>query len=214
MRMNKFNTLKSLHDNYLVAVVRGKSKKQALDYIEQIIEGGILNIEVTFTTPQAEIVIQELKENYKDREVVIGAGTVLDDVTARMAIMNGASYIVSPHFDVKIAEMCNLYNTPYLPGCGSVTEITQALKAGVDVVKLFPGDLLGAKYIKNVHGPLPQVEMMPSGGVSIDNMHEWYQQGAFAVGIGSALTKNANDNINQVKINTQQFVQKLKDVRG
>ncbi|MGZ2418110.1 2-dehydro-3-deoxyphosphogluconate aldolase / (4S)-4-hydroxy-2-oxoglutarate aldolase [Staphylococcus caledonicus] len=214
MRMNKFNTLKSLHDNYLVAVVRGKSKKQALDYIEQIIEGGILNIEVTFTTPQAEIVIQELKENYKDKEVVIGAGTVLDDVTARMAIMNGASYIVSPHFDVKIAEMCNLYNTPYLPGCGSVTEITQALKAGVDVVKLFPGDLLGAKYIKNVHGPLPQVEMMPSGGVSIDNMHEWYQQGAFAVGIGSALTKNANDNINQVKINTQQFVQKLKDVRG
>lgn len=124
MRMNKFNTLKSLHDNYLVAVVRGKSKKQALDYIEQIIEGGILNIEVTFTTPQAEIVIQELKENYKDKEVVIGAGTVLDDVTARMAIMNGASYIVSPHFDVKIAEMCNLYNTPYLPGCGSVTEIT------------------------------------------------------------------------------------------
>lgn len=214
MRMNKFNTLKSLHDNYLVAVVRGKSKKQALDYIEQIIEGGILNIEVTFTTPQAEIVIQELKENYKDKEVVIGAGTVLDDVTARMAIMNGGSYIVSPHFDVKIAEMCNLYNTPYLPGCGSVTEITQALKAGVDVVKLFPGDLLGAKYIKNVHGPLPQVEMMPSGGVSIDNMHEWYQQGAFAVGIGSALTKNANDNINQVKINTQQFVQKLKDVRG
>ncbi|MGA4514590.1 bifunctional 2-keto-4-hydroxyglutarate aldolase/2-keto-3-deoxy-6-phosphogluconate aldolase [Staphylococcus caledonicus] len=212
--MNKFNTLKSLHDNYLVAVVRGKSKKQALDYIEQIIEGGILNIEVTFTTPQAEIVIQELKENYKDKEVVIGAGTVLDDVTARMAIMNDASYIVSPHFDVKIAEMCNLYNTPYLPGCGSVTEITQALKAGVDVVKLFPGDLLGAKYIKNVHGPLPQVEMMPSGGVSIDNMHEWYQQGAFAVGIGSALTKNANDNINQVKINTQQFVQKLKDVRG
>ncbi|MCI2948770.1 bifunctional 2-keto-4-hydroxyglutarate aldolase/2-keto-3-deoxy-6-phosphogluconate aldolase [Staphylococcus caledonicus] len=212
--MNKFNTLKSLHDNYLVAVVRGKSKKQALDYIEQIIEGGILNIEVTFTTPQAEIVIQELKENYKDKEVVIGAGTVLGDVTARMAIMNGASYIVSPHFDVKIAEMCNLYNTPYLPGCGSFTEITQALKAGVDVVKLFPGDLLGAKYIKNVHGPLPQVEMMPSGGVSIDNMHEWYQQGAFAVGIGSALTKNANDNINQVKINTQQFVQKLKDVRG
>ena len=214
MRMNKFNTLKNLHDNYLVAVVRGKSKKQALGYVEQIIEGGILNIEVTFTTPQAEIVIQELKENYKDKEVIIGAGTVLDEVTARIAIMNGASYIVSPHFDVKIAEMCNLYNTPYLPGCGSVTEITQALKAGVDVVKLFPGDLLGAKYIKNVHGPLPQVEMMPSGGVSIDNMHEWYQQGAFAVGIGSALTKNANDNINQVKINTQQFVQKLKDIRG
>ncbi|RIL69180.1 bifunctional 4-hydroxy-2-oxoglutarate aldolase/2-dehydro-3-deoxy-phosphogluconate aldolase [Staphylococcus devriesei] len=212
--MNKFNTLKNLHDNYLVAVVRGKSKKQALGYVEQIIEGGILNIEVTFTTPQAEIVIQELKENYKDKEVIIGAGTVLDEVTARIAIMNGASYIVSPHFDVKIAEMCNLYNTPYLPGCGSVTEITQALKAGVDVVKLFPGDLLGAKYIKNVHGPLPQVEMMPSGGVSIDNMHEWYQQGAFAVGIGSALTKNANDNINQVKINTQQFVQKLKDIRG
>ncbi|MCI2774390.1 bifunctional 2-keto-4-hydroxyglutarate aldolase/2-keto-3-deoxy-6-phosphogluconate aldolase [Staphylococcus petrasii] len=212
--MNKFNTLQQLHDNYLVAVVRGQSKEQALDYVEQIIKGGILNIEITFTTPQAELVIQELSDKYRGENVVVGAGTVLDDVTARIAIMNGASYIVSPHFDDQIATTCNLYNIPYLPGCGSVTEITNALKVGVDVVKLFPGDLLGAKYIKNVHGPLPQVEMMPSGGVSMDNMHEWYEYGAFAVGIGSALTKNAEDDITQVKTNTQNFVQKLEDIRG
>ncbi len=213
-KLKKYETLNRLHENYLVAVVRGNSQEQAVAYIEQIIKGGILNIEVTFTTPQAELVIQEILEKYKEHDVVVGAGTVLDAVTARIAISHGASYIVSPHFDAQIAEMCNLYTIPYLPGCGSVTEITEALKSGVDVVKLFPGNLLGAKYIKDVHGPMPHVEMMPSGGVSLDNMNEWYDKGAFAVGIGSALTKQANSDINIVKENTQQFVQKFNEIRG
>lgn len=213
--MKKMQTLNRLHDNYLVAVVRGKSKADAIASVEHMIDGGIYNIEITFTTPQAEEVIQHLSQYVIDENVVIGAGTVLDSTTARLAILNGAEYVVSPHFDPEIAKMCNRYAVPYLPGCGSVTEIVQAMETGVDLVKLFPGDLLGANFIKNVHGPIPQIELMPSGGVSLDNLEDWYRKGAFAVGIGSALMKNAKDgNDSVIKENTEKFVGKFKTIRG
>lgn len=208
-------TLNRLHDNYLVAVVRGKSKADAIAAVEHMIDGGIYNIEITFTTPQAEEVIQHLSQHVTDENVVIGAGTVLDSTTARLAILNGAEYVVSPHFDPDIAKMCNRYAVPYLPGCGSVTEIVQAMETGVDLVKLFPGDLLDANFIKNVHGPIPQIELMPSGGVSLDNLEDWYRKGTFAVGIGSALMKNAKDgNDSVIKENTEKFVGKFKTIRG
>lgn len=213
--MKKMQTLNRLHDNYLVAVVRGKSKADAIAAVEHMIDGGIYKIEITFTTPQAEEVIQHLSQHVIDENVVIGAGTVLDSTTARLAILNGAEYVVSPHFDPEIAKMCNRYAVPYLPGCGSVTEIVQAMETGVDLVKLFPGDLLGANFIKNVHGPIPQIELMPSGGVSLDNLEDWYRKGAFAVGIGSALMKNAKDgNDSVIKENTEKFVGKFKTIRG
>jgi len=213
--MKKMQTLNRLHDNYLVAVVRGKSKADAIAAVEHMIDGGIYNIEITFTTPQVEEVIQHLSQHVIDENVVIGAGTVLDSTTARLAILNGAEYVVSPHFDPEIAKMCNRYAVPYLPGCGSVTEIVQAMETGVDLVKLFPGDLLGANFIKNVHGPIPQIELMPSGGVSLDNLEDWYRKGAFAVGIGSALMKNAKDgNDSVIKENTEKFVGKFKTIRG
>ncbi|KKI61005.1 4-hydroxy-2-oxoglutarate aldolase [Staphylococcus warneri] len=213
--MKKMQTLNRLHDNYLVAVVRGKSKADAIAAVEHMIDGGIYNIEITFTTSQAEEVIQHLSQYVIDENVVIGAGTVLDSTTARLAILNGAEYVVSPHFDPEIAKMCNRYAVPYLPGCGSVTEIVQAMETGVDLVKLFPGDLLGANFIKNVHGPIPQIELMPSGGVSLDNLEDWYRKGAFAVGIGSALMKNAKDgNDSVIKENTEKFVGKFKTIRG
>lgn len=212
--MNKMRTLQQLQDNYLVAVVRGNTEDDAWQKCKQIIEGGILNIEVTFTTPHAETVIKSLSTKYKT-DVLIGAGTVMDATTARIAIMNGAKFIVSPHFDAQIAMMCNLYTIPYLPGCSSVTEITTALQHGVDVVKLFPGDGLGADFIKNIHGPLPQVEMMPSGGVSIENMHEWYEKGAFAIGIGSALTKGAQDGSDRIIVKqTRAFVERFKNIKA
>ncbi|MCJ1662969.1 bifunctional 2-keto-4-hydroxyglutarate aldolase/2-keto-3-deoxy-6-phosphogluconate aldolase [Staphylococcus sp. NRL 16/872] len=212
--MKKLKTLKQLHENYLVAVVRGKSKDDAIAAVQQMIEGGIHNIEITFTTPQAEEVIRHLSET-SDGHIVIGAGTVLDSATARIAILNGAKYIVSPHLDLDIAKMCNRYAVPYLPGCGSVTEIVQAMEVGVDLVKLFPGDLLGANFIKNVHGPIPHIELMPSGGVSLDNLEDWYKKGAYAVGIGSALMKNAKDgNDAVIKDNTEKFVRQFETISG
>ncbi|MCJ1657230.1 bifunctional 2-keto-4-hydroxyglutarate aldolase/2-keto-3-deoxy-6-phosphogluconate aldolase [Staphylococcus sp. NRL 21/187] len=212
--MKKLKTLKQLHENYLVAVVRGKSKDDAIAAVQQMIEGGIHNIEITFTTPQAEEVIRHLSET-SDGHIVIDAGTVLDSATARIAILNGAKYIVSPHLDLDIAKMCNRYAVPYLPGCGSVTEIVQAMEVGVDLVKLFPGDLLGANFIKNVHGPIPHIELMPSGGVSLDNLEDWYKKGAYAVGIGSALMKNAKDgNDAVIKDNTEKFVRQFETISG
>ncbi|MCE4963933.1 bifunctional 4-hydroxy-2-oxoglutarate aldolase/2-dehydro-3-deoxy-phosphogluconate aldolase [Staphylococcus haemolyticus] len=212
--MKKIKILNQLHENYLVAVVRGKSKDDAIAAVQQMIAGGIYNIEITFTTPQAEEVIRHLSET-SDDHIIVGAGTVLDSATARIAILNGAEYIVSPHLDVEIAKMCNRYAIPYLPGCGSVTEIVQAMEAGVDLVKLFPGDLLGANFIKNVHGPIPHIELMPSGGVSLDNLEDWYNKGAYAVGIGSALMKNAkNGNDSIIKENTEKFVRKYEIVSG
>lgn len=213
--MKKAEILNRLHENYLVAFVRGKSKDDAIAAVNQMIEGGIYNIEITFTTPQAEEVIQYLNQHQTHDDVVIGADTVLDSTTARLAILNGAEYVVSPHFDPEIAKMCNRYSIPYLPGCGSVTEIVQAMETGVDLVKLFPGDLLGANFIKNIHGPIPHIELMPSGGVSLDNMEDWYQKGAYAVGIGSALMKGSKDgNDSVIKENTQKFVEKFKKIRG
>lgn len=204
--------LNQLQKNFIFAVVRGKTKEEGSQISESCIAGGIKNIEVTYTTPKASEVIYDLSQNYKQEEAVIGAGTVLDAATANEAILAGASFIVSPHFDANIARVCNRYAVPYLPGCGSVTEIVTAMESGVDVVKLFPGGLLGASFIKDVHGPLPFAEMMPSGGVSIDNLHEWIAAGAWSVGVGSALTKNlATEGYESVQKIAASFVNKVNE---
>jgi 2-dehydro-3-deoxyphosphogluconate aldolase / (4S)-4-hydroxy-2-oxoglutarate aldolase len=138
--MKRMEILKRLEKAGVIAVVRGKDHTEAVQASEAILAGGIKGIEVTFTVPNAQAVIQELAETYRDREeeAVIGAGTVLDAMTARLAIMAGAEFIVSPSFDQETAEICNLYQIPYLPGCMTITEIQQALKSGADIIKLFP----------------------------------------------------------------------------
>lgn len=208
----KNRILTELANNYLFAVVRGKDLADGVAISKACSEGNIKNIEVTYTTPQAGEVIRQLAE-LELSGVVIGAGTVLDEVTARDAILNGAKFIVSPHFNGDIAKMCNRYAIPYLPGCGTVTEVLKALESGSDVVKLFPGGLLGANFIKDVHGPVPHVEMMPSGGVSIDNLHEWIGNGAWGVGVGSALTRRVSvDGYGSVTEEAQKFVDKLQTI--
>lgn len=206
----KENILRKIKENILVAVVRGKNDDDAYEISKKIIQGGIKTIEVTFSTPYADNTIEKLSKEYcGSSDIVIGAGTVLDEITARIAILRGAKFIVSPHLNTDIATVCNRYNIPYLPGCGSVTEVLTAIEHGADVVKLFPGGLLGPSYIKDVHGPLSYAKMMPSGGVSIDNIDLWLKNGAFAVGIGSALVKNGKDEI----INeTRKFVDKIKNL--
>lgn len=206
----KENTLRKIKENILVAVVRGKNDDDAYEISKKIIQGGIKTIEVTFSTPYADNAIEKLSKEYcGSSDVVIGAGTVLDEITARIAILRGAKFIVSPHLNTDIAKVCNRYAIPYLPGCASVTEVLTAIEHGADVVKLFPGGLLGPSYIKDVHGPLPYAKMMPSGGVSIDNIDLWLKNGAFAVGIGSALVKNGKD---EIVNETRKFVDKIKNL--
>nr|WP_027108903.1 bifunctional 2-keto-4-hydroxyglutarate aldolase/2-keto-3-deoxy-6-phosphogluconate aldolase [Lacticigenium naphthae] len=209
--MKKHTILSALKENFLFAVIRGTSAEEATEISKAVYAGGIKNIEVTFTTPNADSTIRQLAEEYKETDMIVGAGTVMDAFTARMAIIAGAEFIVSPNFLPEIATICNRYAIPYLPGCGTVTEIVSAMSSGVDVVKVFPGGVLGPKFISNVHGPIPFAEMMPSGGVSIDNMDQWIASGAWAVGIGSALTKELDSKgYESVTETAQTFVEKYK----
>lgn len=210
----KHNILSQLKENYLFAVIRGQSAEEATEISGAVYEGGIKNIEVTFTTPQADESIKTLAKNYADTDMVVGAGTVMDAITARIAIIAGAEFIVSPNLVPEIATVCNTYGVPYLPGCGTVTEVASAMALGVDVVKVFPGGILGPAFIKNVHGPIPHVEMMPSGGVSLDNMDKWMDNGAWAVGIGSALTKDLKtEGYSSAKKQAKAFVDKYDSLK-
>ncbi|HFK6026238.1 TPA: bifunctional 2-keto-4-hydroxyglutarate aldolase/2-keto-3-deoxy-6-phosphogluconate aldolase [Enterococcus faecium] len=186
--MKKVEILSKLEAAGVIAVVRGKNKDEAIKAINSIIAGGIKGIELTFTVPNAEEIIKEIAKKYADqKDVIIGAGTVLDAFTARIAIMAGAEYIVCPSFDRQTAEICNLYQIPYLPGCMTITEIKEALTAGVDIIKLFPGSAFGPSIVKAYQAPLPHVNIMPTGGVSIENLEDWFEVGVVAVGVGGNL---------------------------
>ncbi|WP_163193539.1 bifunctional 4-hydroxy-2-oxoglutarate aldolase/2-dehydro-3-deoxy-phosphogluconate aldolase [Clostridium thermarum] len=211
--MKKLKILNAICECGVVAVVRANSKEEAVEVSQACIEGGIKAIEVTYTVPGASDVIKILKETFKDK-LYVGAGTVLDSETARAAILAGAEYIVSPGFDEATAKLCNRYQVPYLAGCMTITEIIKAMEAGVDIVKLFPGSAFGPSFIKAVKAPLPQANIMPTGGVSLDNIHEWVKAGAVAIGIGGDLMKGYKE-FGAAKIveNAKQFVDKVRESR-
>ncbi len=209
--LKKYKILNQLHENYLVAVVRGNDEDETKKIVDEIIKGGFKNIEITFTVPNAEEVINQVHKQYGD-DIVLGAGTVLDAATAQIAINKGAQYIVSPHLDTNISKLCNIYSIPYLPGCSSATEIIEALRYGSDLIKLFPGGQLGAGFIKDIKGPVPNVELMPSGGVNLDNVSDWIEKGSFAVGIGGDLTKEfTGNNFEVISEKAQKYVEAVRN---
>lgn len=213
--MNKLNVLQKITDCGIVAVVRAESKDQAIQISKACIKGGISSIEITFTVQGATEIIEELSLIYQgDNNVVIGAGTVLDATTARMAILAGAQYIVSPAFDEETAKLCNLYQIPYIPGCMTITEMKLALVSGVDIIKLFPGNAFGPEFIKAVKAPLPQVNLMPTGGVSLDNVDQWIKNGCVAVGVGGNLVAPAQTgDFDKITDYSRQYVEKVKNAR-
>ena len=209
--LKKYKILNQLHENYLVAVVRGNDEDETKKIVDEIIKGGFKNIEITFTVPNAEEVINQVHKQYGD-DIVLGVGTVLDAATAQIAINKGAQYIVSPHLDTNISKLCNIYSIPYLPGCSSATEIIEALRYGSDLIKLFPGGQLGAGFIKDIKGPVPNVELMPSGGVNLDNVSDWIEKGSFAVGIGGDLTKEfTGNNFEVISEKAQKYVEAVRN---
>lgn len=207
--MKKMERLTRIEHAGVVAVVREESQKRAIEAARTVIKGGIKGIEVTFYVPQADQVIAQLKEEYQnDSIVVIGAGTVLDAVTARLAILAGAEFIVSPCFDQATAEMCNFYQVPYMPGCMTITEIQQAMKSGADIVKLFPANNFTPQMIKAAKAPLPHVNIMPTGGVNLENIAAWKQAGAIVVGVGGNLFKGVkDDNYELVSQTAKQYIE-------
>lgn len=192
--MKKSQILARLETAGVVAVVRENNTEDALKAAQAVVAGGIHGLEVTFSVPNADQVIAQLKELYQaEQAVIVGAGTVLDVVTARLAIMAGAEFIVSPNFDQATAELCNLYQVPYLPGCMTITEMQRAMMSGVEVVKLFPANNFDPQFIKSVKAPLPQVNLMPTGGINLTNLLDWKQVGALMVGVGGNLFKGVAD---------------------
>lgn len=188
MSLPKIRILSRIVESGLVAIVRTDSSDQAGRIADACAAGGAAAIEITFTVPGAAGVIQDLARRYSAGEILIGAGTVLDPETARIAILSGAQYIISPSLNTDTARLCNRYQVPYMPGAGSVREIVEAMECGADIIKVFPGESLGPEFVKAARGPLPQANLMPTGGVSIDNAANWIKAGCVAVGAGGNLT--------------------------
>lgn len=212
---NKYDILKKICNEGIVAVIRADSSKRAEKAAEACIEGGIKLIEITFTTPDAHKAINNLTVNTHKEEIVVGAGTVLDSETARIALMSGAKFIVSPVFNKETAKMCNRYCVPYIPGCMTISEITEAVEYGADIIKLFPGNVFAPSMVKAIKGPLPHVSIMPSGGVNLDNISHWIRNGCPAVSVGGSLTKGIEkDNYEIVTERAAKFVEKLKEARS
>ena len=216
--MKKEQVLAKMKEDCLVAVVRAKDLEQGEKVVDAIIAGGINFIEITMTMDEGNPVefIAKMAEKYRDnKDVVIGAGTVLDPETARAVILAGANYVVSPGLNADTIRMCNRYRVPMLPGVMTPTEAITALECGCDVIKIFPGNIMGPAAISSFKDPLPQGEFMPSGGVDVDNVDKWIKAGAYAVGTGSSLTKGAKTgDFAAVTAKAQEFVKAVAAARA
>jgi 2-dehydro-3-deoxyphosphogluconate aldolase/(4S)-4-hydroxy-2-oxoglutarate aldolase len=200
----------------VVAILRAPSGEVLVDVAEALLAGGVEAIEVTFTVPRADRVIEKVAEKLGDR-IVLGAGTVLDAETARIAILAGAQYIVSPTVNLDVIRMCKRYSKLAMPGAMTPTEVVTAWEAGADVVKIFPSDIGGAKYLKAIKAPLPHIRMMPTGGVTLETAKDFLAAGACALGIGGNLVEQTamqNRDFNRITALARQFAEIVKQCRA
>ncbi|MCA9734577.1 MAG: bifunctional 4-hydroxy-2-oxoglutarate aldolase/2-dehydro-3-deoxy-phosphogluconate aldolase [Deferribacteres bacterium] len=203
--MSRLAILQKVTTEKAVAVIRMSDSAKLMKVAEALMEGGLSILEITMTTPNALKVIEEATKTF-DSGMTIGVGSVLDAETARLAINAGAQYVVSPIFKPEIIHTSHRYDVPAMPGCFSPSEILEAHEQGADIVKVFPADVLGMAFFKAIKAPMPHLNLMPTGGVSLTNAGEWIKAGACAVGIGSALLeKQAIDegNWNKLKENAR-----------
>lgn len=184
--MSRDATLNRILDGGIVAVVRSESADSLIQVVEALAEGGVTAAEITFTVPGAIDVIKEARRVLGDR-VVLGAGTVLDPETARAALLAGAEYLVSPTVNPEVIRLCRRYDKVIMPGAFTPTEVLAAWEAGADVVKIFPADVGGPAYLKALKGPLPQVRLMPTGGVNLDTAESFLKAGACCLGVGGQM---------------------------
>ncbi len=184
--MNRDEKLNLIRDTGVIAIMRAQSSGQLIAAADAIRQGGVRVIEVTMTTPGALDVIAEAARRYGD-EVLFGAGTVLDAETARTAILAGAGFIVAPTLNLEMIALCKRYSVPVLPGCFTPTEMLTAWEAGADMVKLFPAEVGGPDLIRAIRAPLPQLQIVPVGGVDLNTAADFIRVGAAALGVGSSL---------------------------
>jgi 2-dehydro-3-deoxyphosphogluconate aldolase / (4S)-4-hydroxy-2-oxoglutarate aldolase len=213
--MTPDQTLKRTEDLGLLAVVRGESRRAALEVVGALIEGGVLGIEITFTTPEAVRVIRDLDEEYGD-SILLGAGTVTTDEQVKRAAEAGASFLVSPGSDPKLLPAMLGTGLLVLPGVLTPSEVMLARRLGAQAVKLFPGSSGGTSYLKALRGPFPDVPFVPTGGVSLENIDDWFAAGAFAVGAGGALAPSSIEGRDRGEVveNARQFAKAVRTAKG
>jgi 2-dehydro-3-deoxyphosphogluconate aldolase/(4S)-4-hydroxy-2-oxoglutarate aldolase len=209
----KLDNLNKIADTGIVLIIRLDSEQEALKVAEAAIEGGIKVLEITMSVPNALNVINTLSQKYKN--VLIGAGTILDGETARAAILAGAELLVSPQLNPEMIKMANRYQAITISGAFTPKEVLESLEAGADIVKLFPAEVVGPQYVKAVKAPLSQAAIAPTGGVTPQNVHEWLQAGCVAVGVGSYITKAAqkDGDYNKVTAAAKEFLQAVASAR-
>jgi 2-dehydro-3-deoxyphosphogluconate aldolase/(4S)-4-hydroxy-2-oxoglutarate aldolase len=209
------NIVRQIEHGGIVAVIRLQDGSKLRAVVDALAEGGITALEVTMTVPRAIELIGKIAPTLPSG-FLLGAGTVVDPDTARAAIRAGARYIVSPVFRPAVIEASHVEGAAAMPGCFSPTEILAAWDAGADVVKVFPATALGPSYFKDLRGPMPQVRLMPTGGVSLENAGEWIRAGAIAIGVGGALVDPklvAAGNFDGITERARRFVERVRQAR-
>jgi 2-dehydro-3-deoxyphosphogluconate aldolase/(4S)-4-hydroxy-2-oxoglutarate aldolase len=187
--IRKYEVLQKIEDAGVVGIIRVDNIDYGVMAAGAIFDGGIPVIEVSMTHRGAVEIMARMTERLGEKGLLLGAGTVADSETARACMLAGAEFIFAHCFSEDVARVCNRYGVPYIPGVGTVTEAMKAFECGVDIVKIFPGEVLGPQFVKAVRGPLPRAKMLAVGGVAADNLESWFKAGAVGVGLGSALTK-------------------------
>lgn len=197
--MRNYEKLALIRQSGVIAILRANSSAQLIAAAEAVRAGGVRAIEVTMTTPGALRVIEEAVARFGD-EVLFGAGTVLDAETARAAILAGAAFLVTPTFSREVVRLCRRYSVPVMPGCNTPTEMLEAWECGADMIKLFPASNGGPDLLKAILAPLPQLEVVPVGGVNLENAAEFIRKGAAALGVGGEL-------VNQKLLDARDFAE-------
>lgn len=214
--MSREANLQRVLDTGIVSIIRAKSGEQLVEVAKALYEGGIDVIEVTFTVPGVLDIIAAVKRELGDK-ILLGAGTVLDTETARAAILAGAEFLVTPTVNPEVIKLCNRYSKVIMPGAFTPTEVLAAWEAGADIVKIFPAEIGGPPLLKAIAGPLPQVRLLPTGGVNLETLPAFLKAGACAVGLGSALVESKaveTGDMARIRSLAGQYVALLKKTRA
>lgn len=213
--MSKETHLRRVLDAGIVAVVRSPDRAQLVEVCRALADGGVTVIEITMTVPDALDVVRTVRHALGDR-VLLGAGTILDPETGRAALLAGAEYLVAPTLNLDVVRLCQRYDKLVMPGCFTPTEILTAWEAGADIIKVFPAEVVGPAFFKALRGPLPQVRLMPTGGVDLSTAAEFLKAGACCLGIGSQLVEPkavAERNFDRIRDLARQYVQIVQQTR-
>lgn len=213
--MSRLNDVQRVLDSGIVAIIRSSSSDQLVQVAEALAEGGVDVLEVTLTVPKALEVISAVRDRLGNK-ILLGAGTILDEATARAAILAGAEFLVTPVVRPAVIETCHRYDKVVMCGAFTPTEILTAWEAGAEFIKVFPAEVGGPGYLKAIHGPLPYVRLLPTGGVNLDTLGDFVKSGACAVGLGSNLvTKEAlaKGDMGAIRTMAEKYVSKMKEVR-